>query len=193
MSTSHGFLPLRAVGLCASPNRRQSRSGQLLDRALLRLAALEVATRRIDLGELPADALLGRARHPQVDEALAAVGEARILVAATPIYRATYSGLLKVFLDLFPTAGLAGKVVVPIATGGSPGHLLALDHGLRPLFASLGALVTASAIYAEPSHFAGEEPECALAERVDRAAAEAVALARSFDSSPTDVLPTGSR
>jgi FMN reductase len=182
---------LRAVGLCASPNRSQSRSGRLLDHALARLATLDVPARRIDLGELPADALLGRARHALVDEAIGATIQAQIVIAATPVYRATYSGLLKVFLDLFPHGGLTGRVVVPIATGGSQAHLLALDHGLRPLFASLGALVTASGIYASPEQFAGDAPDAALFDRVGRAVVEAVALARSLELS--DLLPTESR
>lgn len=167
----------RAVGLCASPNRAQSKSGRLLDHALDRLATLHVPGRRIDLGELPAEALLGQGRHVEVEEAIAATIDAQIVIAATPVYRATYSGLLKVFLDLFPNGALSGRVVVPIATGGSQTHLLALDHGLRPLFASLGALVTASAVYAGPEHFADEQ---ALLDRVDKAVIEAAALARSL-------------
>jgi FMN reductase len=58
---------------------------------------------------------------------------------ATPIYKASYSGALKAFLDLLPQFALAGKVVLPLATGGTLAHVLALDYALRPVLVSLGA------------------------------------------------------
>ena len=64
---------------------------------------------------------------------LAQVANAQLIVVATPVYKAAYSGLLKVFLDLLPQTALAGKTVLPLATGGSPHHMLALDCALRPV------------------------------------------------------------
>src|SRR5205809_610197 len=170
---------IQAVGISGSPSPT-SRSRTLLG---LGLAALErrgvVATRTVDLAALPAEALLGRSRDTQVNDALAAVGRARILVVSTPVYRATYSGLLKVFFDLLPQDGLAGKVAIPIATGGSLAHLLALDYGLRPLLASVGALTVTTAVYGTDSQFQGGRPEPALVELLERAVAEALALVTS--------------
>ena len=60
-------------------------------------------------------------------------------MVATPVYKAAYSGVLKAFLDLLPQFGLARKVVLPLATGGTLAHVLAVDYGLRPVLASLGA------------------------------------------------------
>jgi FMN reductase len=105
------------------------------------------------------------------------VEEAAILVVSTPIYRATYSGLLKVFFDLLPQDALVGKVAIPIATGGGPAHLLAVDHGLRPLLASVGALVVATGVYGTDTQFRNGVPDTALVERIERAALEAAALA----------------
>lgn len=51
------------------------------------------------------------------------------MIIATPIYKAAYTGVLKVFLDLLPTNALAGKIILPIGTGATPAHLLALDYG----------------------------------------------------------------
>src|SRR6266581_331995 len=96
---------------------------------------------------------------------------------STPIYRATYSGLLKVFFDLLPQDALARKVAIPIATGGGPSHLLAVDHGLRPLLASVGALVVATGVYGTDAQFRAGVPEPALVERIERAALEAASLA----------------
>lgn len=67
---------------------------------------------------------------------------------ATPIYKAAYTGMLKLFLDLLPQDGLRGKVVLPLATGGSQSHLLALDYALRPVLASMSARAILSSIYA---------------------------------------------
>jgi FMN reductase len=60
-------------------------------------------------------------------------------VIGTPIYKAAYSGLLKALLDLLPQFALAGKSVLPLATGGSLAHVLAIDYALRPVLTSLGA------------------------------------------------------
>jgi FMN reductase len=120
---------------------------------------------------------LGRREDREVAAALRAVSEAGVIVVSTPIYRATYSGLLKVFFDLLPQDALAGKVAIPIATGGGPAHLLAVDHGLRPLLASVGALVVANGVYGTDAQFRNGAPEPALVERIERATDEAAALA----------------
>ena len=65
--------------------------------------------------------------------------DADAIVVATPVYQAAYSGLLKVFLDLLPQFAFRGKAVLPIVTGGSPAHVLAVDYALRPVLANLGA------------------------------------------------------
>ena len=65
---------------------------------------------------------------------------ARGLVIATPVYKAAYSGLLKTFLDLLPQFGLREKVILPLVTGGTPAHVLAIDYALRPVLNSLDPL-----------------------------------------------------
>jgi FMN reductase len=175
--------PLRALGISGSPSAT-SRSRLLVARALERMEASGAQTRLLDLGDLPADGLLGRAQLPEVAAALAELAAARVLVVGTPIYRATYTGLLKVFFDLLPAEALAGKVTLPIATGGGPAHLLMIDHGIRPLIASLSGLTTATAIYAIPADFDEQEPNAALRTRLDAAADEALALARALTTLP---------
>jgi FMN reductase len=169
-------MSVSVVGLSGSP-APVSRSRALLE---LTLAALERQgagpTRLIALAQLPSDGLLGRRDDHEVTEAVRAVLEATIIVVSTPIYRATYSGLLKVFFDLLPQDALAGKVAIPIATAGGPTHLLAVDHGLRPLLASVGALVIATGVYGTDAQFRNGVPESALMDRIERAALEAAAL-----------------
>jgi FMN reductase len=181
--------PLDAVGLSASPDGLASRSGSLLDLALSLLSEHGARAERHDLSALPAHGLLGRTRSAQVDAVLAALCTSDVVLVATPIYRATYSGLLKVFFDLLPNAALAGKVAIPIASGGSLGHQLALDHGLRPLLSSVGAVVVATGIYASPEQFSDGEPDSTVLERIARAVTEALSLARGAVTPRTELIP----
>ena len=77
----------------------------------------------------------------------AQVAASDIAVFASPTYKATYTGLLKVFLDRYPNNGLAGVTAVPVMTGGWPGHLLAVEVHLRPVLIELGATVPARGLY----------------------------------------------
>ncbi len=164
------------MGISGSPSAT-SKSRELVERALSQFAACGVETALIDLAALPADGLLGRGASPEVEAALRQVAAARIVVAGTPIYRATYSGLLKVFFDLLPQDSLAGKVGVPIAIGHGLAHSLALDHGLRPLFASLGAVVVANGTYGTSEQFRNGAPVADLLAQLERSVSEALALA----------------
>lgn len=131
----------------------------------------------IDLATLPAEALVARAQSPEIDSAIAEVGAADIVVAATPTYRALYTGLLKCFFDLMPQSHLAGKVCVPLQTGASPIHYLAVEYGLRVLFMSLDGLPLPG-IYATDSEFVDGVPGPPLRERITPAMQAAVRFAR---------------
>lgn len=168
--------PLTAVAISGSPSRG-SKSRQLIAHALVRLAAEGTATRAVELLDLPADALLGRERSALLDGALAAIESAQVVVIGTPVYRASYSGLLKVFFDLFEPDALAGKTALLIATGGAPGHQLVIDHALRPLLASVGATAVPTGVYGTDAQFEGQTPAAPLLGRLDRAVNEALALA----------------
>jgi len=120
----------------------------------------------IDLATLPADALLARAQAPNVDRAIDAVGRARIVIAATPTYRALYTGLLKAFFDLMPQAHLRGKLCVPVQTGIAREHFLAVEYGLRVLFMSLEGVPLAG-VYATDDEFTDGTPSAALTARMD--------------------------
>jgi FMN reductase len=154
----------------------------LVEYALARLAERGgggTVTELVDLARLPADALLGRGSAPAVTAAVEAATRATIVVAGTPVYRATYSGLLKLFFDLLPQDSLVGKVGVPIVTGHGAAHALSIDHGMRPLFASLGATVVAGGVYATTAQFQDGKPQAELLQAVERAVREALALAKA--------------
>lgn len=167
--------PPRAALIAGSPSR-VSRSRTLLEHARRRLDELSFSTEWVDLARLPADPLLGRARSADVDAAIAAVSSADLVVAATPVYRATYSGLLKVFFDLLPQDALVHAVAVPIATGASPLHAHAVTEGLVPLFSSVGALGLGGGVYATDDRFQEGRPDSKLLDQVRLAVDGAVAL-----------------
>lgn len=134
--------------IAGSPTER-SRSAALLDEAGRRLARRGALVERLQIRNLsPQALLLADLGHPSVSHAIGRVAEAEVLVIATPVYKAAYSGVLKVFLDLLPQTALKGKTILPLATGGSPHHMLALDYALRPVLQSLGAKHILPGIYA---------------------------------------------
>ncbi|MFI6923301.1 FMN reductase [Nonomuraea spiralis] len=111
-------------------------------------------------------------------EVVEAVTEADGLIAVTPTFSASYSGLFKSFFDVLDNTALTGKPVLVAATGGTPRHSLALEHALRPLFAYLRAVVVPTAVYAAAEDWGGggDAFTDGLGERIDRAAGELAAL-----------------
>jgi FMN reductase len=137
--------------IAGSPSER-SRTAALLEAAGQRLEARGVLVERLRVRDLsPQALLLEDFGHPSISQATGRVAEADVIIVATPVYKAAYSGVLKVFLDLLPQDGFKGKVVLPLATGGSPHHMLALDYSLRPVLQSLGAKHILPGIYATDS------------------------------------------
>jgi FMN reductase len=150
---------MQVVSISGSPSLR-SRSGWLLQLALTRLEGVTRASSTIFVRDLPPSALLSAdVQHARLRAAVDAVAQAQLVIVATPIYKAAYSGLLKSFLDLLPPDALRGKTVLPLATGGSTAHLLALDYALKPVLGALGARDILDGVFADdaqlPVHEAG--------------------------------------
>ncbi|MGO4328705.1 NADPH-dependent FMN reductase [Cupriavidus sp. 2TAF22] len=181
--------------LSGSPSA-PSRSARLLTHLRGVLEAAGERTSHLALRELPPAALLAaRVDDPDIAAATRAVADAQVVILATPVYKAAYSGLLKTFLDLLPQSGLRDKVVLPIATGGSLAHTLAIDYALRPVLSALGARHILPGIFAvdqqivfSETHGLSLDPalEARLAEGVLRLR-EALAHARI--EVPLDLLP----
>ncbi|WP_327675986.1 FMN reductase [Kitasatospora sp. NBC_00458] len=110
--------------------------------------------------------------------AIEAVTRADGLIAVTPIFAASYSGLFKSFFDVIDPDALTGKPVLIAATGGTPRHSLALEHAVRPLFGYLRAVVVPTAVYAATDDWgtAGDRLTDGLPGRIDRAGGELAAL-----------------
>ncbi|WP_119726608.1 FMN reductase [Thermomonospora amylolytica] len=106
-------------------------------------------------------------------EVLGNVAEADAVIAVTPVFSASYSGLFKSFFDVLDPDALAGKPVLVAATGGTARHSLVLEHALRPLFSYLRAFVVPTAVYAASEDWGGGgDGAQALTDRIARAAGE---------------------
>jgi FMN reductase len=138
--------------IAGSPSAR-SRSTALLRYTARQLARLGLNVRELGLRDVPADILInGEYGSPDAAALRERVDAAQAVVIATPIYKASYAGGLKALLDLLDEKALANKVVLPIATGGSPAHLLALEYGLKPVLSALGARHILAGVYATDKH-----------------------------------------
>lgn len=169
--------------LGGSPSSHSSCS-RLLQYIGDQLAAQGCRAARLEVRELPGQVLLHLDTDaPELARALAQVRDAEAIVIATPIYKAAYTGLLKSFLDVLPQDGLKGKTVLPLATGGSQSHMLALDYALRPVLASMSARFILPSIYATSEQLAwdaerGTRLAPAIAERVSQGIEQLVAELR---------------
>jgi FMN reductase len=127
-------------------------------------AAITVADALADAIGAPADHLVvDLAEHaaslfdwsaPELSRLTAEVAAADLAVFASPTYKASYTGMLKAFLDRYGSNGLDGTVAVPLMSPGWPGHLLAVEVHLRPVLVELGAVVPARGLYITEQEFA---------------------------------------
>lgn len=116
-----------------------SKSARLADHTCDELGKAGIETRHVRVRDLPAHPLLaGDATDPAIAKAIALLESADGVVFVTPTYKASYSGMMKTFIDLLPQRALAGKAVLPLAVGGSLAHVLMLDYAFRPVLHSLG-------------------------------------------------------
>jgi FMN reductase len=174
------------VAVSGSPSD-PSRSARLLRQVLARFADGPART-EIALRDLPPAALLrADVDEPAIRGACDQVAGARLVLIATPIYKAAYTGLLKTFLDLLPPDALRGKTVLAVGTGGSAAHLLALDYSLKPVLAALGARHILDSVYAVDAQLAAAEAAGLamprdLSERIERALADAPFALRPVDA-----------
>jgi FMN reductase len=181
-------MPLSVLGLSGS-TRRPSRTSVLVRAVAAALdARLHTDSRVIELADAAPHlfAALNRAAAPAPAEAiLRTVETADILVVATPVYRASYTGALKHLFDLVRHDALAGKPVILAATGGSPQHGLVTEHQLRPLLSFFSALTIPTAIYATEADFddlALTNPS--VLARIDRAADETARFVAAHPAAP---------
>ncbi|MFJ9367539.1 FMN reductase [Nocardia sp. NPDC101769] len=128
----------------------------------LRELAVDLAT-TMTTGGLPTPAVVAARQQ---------VSDADGIIAVTPVFTASYSGLFKMFIDVLDTDALNGMPVLIAATAGTARHSLVLDHAVRPLFTYLRSVVVPTGVFAATEDFGST----GLTERIHRAAAELAQL-----------------
>src|SRR3954468_1759277 len=158
-------------------------------------AAIEPEIEGIELRDLAQELtnhMLTGFPAPNLQAALDAVLGADGVIAVTPIFSASFSGLFKLFFDVIDRDGFDGKPVLIAATGGTPRHSLAIEHAIRPLFAYLKAATVPTGVYAATEDWGqgADEVDGNLVQRIERAATElAVVMAAKRSALPRDSFP----
>jgi FMN reductase len=169
-------LVVLSAGLSA-PSSTRLLADQITDavRAQVSARGEDVSVEVVELRELAHDLATattsGGVPTPRLAHAHDLVSAADGLVAVSPVFTASYSGLFKMFVDTLDTDAVNGLPVVVAATAGTPRHSLVLEHAMRPLFTYLRAVVVPTGVFAATEDFG----DAGLEERVRRAAAELAA------------------
>jgi len=159
-------------------------SEELSSRGLtVEVTVLDLRQRAHDITNATLTGFAGPALQSDLDLVLAADG----VIAATPVYSGSYTGLFKSFVDLLGQAAFDGTPVLLAATAGTARHSLALEHAMRPLFSHLRALTVPTGVFAASEDWGGDgDAAGALGDRVRRAAGELAGLVAARD--PTQVV-----
>ncbi|AZV95012.1 FMN reductase (NADPH) [Bordetella sp. J329] len=136
------------IAIAGSPLAR-SRSNALLRYAAQALSQQHGSVDSLGIRDVSAEDLVhGNYASEDAARLRQRVTPARVVLIATPVYKASFAGGLKALLDLLDQTALAGKIVLPLATGGSAAHLLALEYSLKPVLSALGARHILAGVYA---------------------------------------------
>ncbi|MFK5688032.1 FMN reductase [Ornithinimicrobium sp. LYQ92] len=147
-------------------------------------AEVEVVELRELAHDLATTMTTGGVPTAAVERAKQLVAGADGLIAVTPVFAASYSGLFKMFVDVLDPEAVAGMPVLVAATAGTARHQLVLDHAMRPLFSYLRAAVVPTGVFAATEDFGGPGG-LDLEARTTRAAAELAAAVVSVGVSTT--------
>jgi FMN reductase len=140
--------PLKVVVVCGNPKAKSRTLGvaeEVARQAAAAAGRTDVNTHITDLADLGGQ--LFDWSSEAVKAEIAALSGAHLAVVASPTYKATYTGLLKSYLDWFGQTGLATVVAIPVMVGGAAVHALAPEVFLRPLLVEIGAIVPTRGLF----------------------------------------------
>ncbi|WP_329377874.1 CE1759 family FMN reductase [Streptomyces sp. NBC_01716] len=124
------------------------------------------------LGHAIIDAMFSGFPSAPLEKAFGTVADADAVIAVTPAFNASFSGLFKSFFDVLPEDTLSDMPILMGATGGTERHSLVLEHALRPMFSYLHALVSSRGVYAATDDFGAQSNGAVLRDRIAAAAAD---------------------
>ncbi|WP_028560794.1 NADPH-dependent FMN reductase [Paenibacillus pinihumi] len=181
----------KVVVITGSPSRN-SRLFGIVDYAIQALEQKGFEVTSVHATDLPAeDLLFARFDSPAIQQAVQEISTADAVIVASPVYKASYTGLLKALLDLLPQKGLTGKPVLPLFIGGTIAHFLSIDYALKPVLSSLGARHLLTGVFAVDSQVTRDEQGAAvlndeLRTRLDVSVAEFEEIVRLITSKSQD-------
>lgn len=153
--------------ISGSPNKSSRLNGiiQYAERYLTKYG--EVKT--LHVCDLPSeDLMFARYDSPHIKRAIEQVNHADFIIVASQVYKASFTGVLKVFLDLLPQKGLENKPVLPIVLGGTLAHQLVINHSFKPLLSTLGAFPIFNGVYTVDTNVKWEEDGTFIIEEKSR-------------------------
>jgi len=158
MSFVKGETTMQKVTIIAGGHKIDSRLTGILEFATSYLEENKVEFEVIQVHQLPSQALI-TADFMNEDIAVARqkVEESKGVIVLSPVFQASYSGIIKTFLDLLPMKSLREKTILPLMLGGSYAHLLVMDYALKPVIANLGATNILTGAYVMDAQIAKEE------------------------------------
>jgi FMN reductase len=142
---------MTTIGVLVGNPKRASRTYQAAT-LLAEMLTGQPPEFRIDVTEF-GPALLDP-KNDQIERSVAQVCRTDVLIVASPTYKGTYSGLLKLYLDRIPADGLRGVVAVPVMVAAAPEHALAADLLLKPVLVQLGATCPLPGLFVPESDYA---------------------------------------
>ncbi|MGG1662101.1 NADPH-dependent FMN reductase [Brevibacillus sp. NRS-1366] len=146
------------IAIISGSPSASSRLNGIVEGLQAELLEAGAAVQIITLRELPPEDLIyTKFDSPFITKALGEIEKADAVVVATPIYKASYTGVVKCFLDMIPQKGLLGKATLPVVIGGTIGHLLVIDYALKPVLAAIGAKHQLQGIFAQDTQVARNE------------------------------------
>jgi FMN reductase len=125
--------------ISGSPSE-QTRLNGVLDYVIKHVEEARLIPEVIHIRNLPAEDLIrANFNSAAIVEANKKIEDSKVIVIVSSVYKASFTGVLKTYLDLLPQNSLENKTILPIALGGTIGHLLMIDYALKPVLAALGA------------------------------------------------------
>lgn len=167
-----GIMMSDVVVILGSPFH-PSRTSGVVEYAVKKVEESGLSVQTINVRDVsPEDLVYANFNSQAIVEGKEAIAAAKGIIIGSPVYKASYTGLLKTYLDLLPQDAFKEKVVLPIMTGGTYAHLLTIDYALKPLLNQLGATAIQKGVYGVDSELQvnenGLEIEEGLKERIDR-------------------------
>lgn len=149
---------MTTVTIIAGGHKLDSRLTGILQFAVDYLGKKNVAVHIIQVHQLPSEALItADFMNKDIIEARQKVDQSNGVIVLSPVFQASYSGIIKTFLDLLPQKSLRNKAILPLMLGGTIAHLLVMDYALKPVLANLGATNLLTGAYVTDNQIAKKD------------------------------------